>query len=74
MEITKCDIPEIVLVINLNFEIMWIPITIDDYVKVHLKKNPNEKEKVLRVRIEALENDSPRQGQKILEQGSALLN
>jgi hypothetical protein len=30
---------------------MWIPITIDDYVKVHLKKNPNEK--VLRVRIEA---------------------
>ena len=74
MEITKCDIPEIVLVINLNFEIMWIPITIDDYVKVHLKKNPNEKENVLRVRIEVLENSSPRQGQKILEQGSALLN
>jgi hypothetical protein len=53
---------------------MWIPITIDDYVKVHLKKNPNENEKVLRVRTEALENDSPRQGQKILERGSALLN
>jgi hypothetical protein len=63
-----------VLDINPNYKIMWIPITIDDYVKVHLKKNPNENEKVLRVRIEALENDSPRQGQKILERGSALLN
>lgn len=36
---------------------MWIPITIDDYVKVHLKKNPNENEKVLRVRIEAALDD-----------------
>jgi hypothetical protein len=45
------------LVINLNFKIMWIPITIDDYVKVHLKKNPNENEKVLRVRIEAALED-----------------
>ena len=53
---------------------MWIPITIDDYVKIHLQNNPNEKEKVLRVRIEALKHVSPRQGQKILEQGSALLN
>ena len=53
---------------------MWIPITIDEYVKIHLEKNPKENEKVLRVRIESLENDSPRQGQKILEQGSALLN
>ena len=52
---------------------MWIPISIDEFVKVHLKKNPNEKENVLRVRIEVLENDSPCQGHKILEQGSALL-
>jgi hypothetical protein len=74
MEITNCDIHEIVLIVILNFKIMWIPISIDDYVQVHLKKNPNEKENVLKVRIEALENDSPRQGQKILEQGSALLN
>ena len=36
---------------------MQIPITIDDYVKVHLKKNPNEKENVLRVRIEAALDD-----------------
>jgi hypothetical protein len=36
---------------------MWIPVTIDDYVKVHLKKNPNENEKVLRVRIEAALDD-----------------
>ena len=53
---------------------MWTPITIDDYIKDHLKKNPNENEKVLRVRIEALKHVSPSQGQKILEQGSALLN
>ena len=53
---------------------MWTPITIDDFVKIHLKKNPNENEKVLRVRIEVLEHDSPRQGQKNLEQGSVLLN
>jgi hypothetical protein len=53
---------------------MWILITIDDYIKDHLKKNPNENEKVLRVRIEVLEHDSPRQGQKNLEQGSILLN
>jgi hypothetical protein len=51
MEITKCDIHEIVLVVNQNIKIMWIPITIDDYVKVHLKKNPNEKGNGLRVRI-----------------------
>ena len=36
---------------------MWIPITIDKYVKIHLKKNPNENEKVLRVRIEAALDD-----------------
>lgn len=36
---------------------MWIPITIDEYVKIHLKKNPNENEKVLRVRIEAALDD-----------------
>jgi len=32
---------------------MWNPISIDRYVKIHLKKNPNEQEKVLRIRIEA---------------------
>lgn len=32
---------------------MWTPISIDKYVKIHLKKHPNEDEKVLRVRIEA---------------------
>ena len=63
-----------VLVINENPKNMWIPFSIDDYVKVHLKKNSYERENVLRVRIEALENDSPRQGQKNLEQGSVLLN
>ena len=53
---------------------MWIPISVDEFIKLHLEKNPKENEKVLRVRIEVLENDSPRQGQKILELGSALLN
>jgi hypothetical protein len=46
-----------VLVINNNSKIMWVPITIDDYVKLHLQKNPNENEKVLRVRIEAALDD-----------------
>ncbi|MGD0753905.1 MAG: hypothetical protein ABR927_02500 [Bacteroidales bacterium] len=36
---------------------MWNPISIDKYVKIHLKKNPNENEKVLRVRIEAALDD-----------------
>lgn len=36
---------------------MWNPISIDQYVKIHLKKNPNENEKVLRVRIEAALDD-----------------
>jgi len=36
---------------------MWNPISIDRYVKIHLKKNPNENEKVLRVRIEAALDD-----------------
>jgi len=36
---------------------MWIPISIDEYVKVHLKKNPNESENVLRVRLEAALDD-----------------
>ncbi len=53
---------------------MWIPISVDEFIKLHLEKNPKENEKVLGVRIEVLENDSPRQGQKILELGSALLN
>ena len=36
---------------------MWTPISIDKFVKIHLKKNPNENEKVLRVRIEAALDD-----------------
>jgi hypothetical protein len=36
---------------------MWNPISIDKYVKLHLKKYPNENEKVLRVRIEAALDD-----------------
>jgi hypothetical protein len=35
---------------------MWIPISVDKFVELHLKKHPEENEKVLRVRIEALEN------------------
>jgi hypothetical protein len=42
---------------HLNFDIMWNPISIDRYVKIHLKKNPDENEKVLRVRIEAALDD-----------------
>jgi hypothetical protein len=36
---------------------MWAPISIDKFVKIHLKKNPNANEKVLRVRIEAALDD-----------------
>jgi hypothetical protein len=36
---------------------MWIPISIDEYVKIHLLENPDEKENVLRVRIEAALDD-----------------
>jgi hypothetical protein len=36
---------------------MWVPITVNKYVKLHLKKNPGENEKVLRVRIEAALED-----------------
>ena len=36
---------------------MWNPISIDRYVKIHLKKNPKENEKVLRVRLEAALDD-----------------
>jgi hypothetical protein len=32
---------------------MWTPISIDKFVRIHMKKNPDEKEKVLRIRIEA---------------------
>jgi len=36
---------------------MFIPITIDNYLKEHMESNPGENEKVLRIRIEtALEN------------------
>ena len=36
---------------------MWIPISVDKFVKLHLEKNPKENEKVLRVRIEAAMDD-----------------
>lgn len=45
------------LFIYLKYESMWKPISIDKFVKLHLKKNPNENEKVLRVRIEAALDD-----------------
>ena len=32
---------------------MWNPISIDQFVKIHLKNNPNDNEKVLKVRIES---------------------
>jgi hypothetical protein len=38
-------------------EIMFTPISIDKFVRIHLKKNPGESEKVLRVRIEAALDD-----------------
>jgi hypothetical protein len=36
---------------------MWSPISFDKFVKLHLKKNPKENEKVLRVRLEAALDD-----------------
>lgn len=36
---------------------MWTPISIDKFIKIHLKKNPDEKENVLRVRVEAAMDD-----------------
>ena len=33
---------------------MWNPISIDQFVKIHLKKNPNDSEKALKERIEAV--------------------
>lgn len=36
---------------------MWTPISINRFVKLYLKKNSNENEKVLRVRIEAALED-----------------
>ena len=36
---------------------MWTPISVDKFVKLHLKKNPKENEKVLRVRLEAALED-----------------
>ncbi len=38
-------------------EIMFTPISIDKFVRIHLKMNPAEDEKVLRVRIEAALDD-----------------
>ena len=32
---------------------MWTPISLDKYVKLHMKKHPGENDKVLRVRVEA---------------------
>ena len=32
---------------------MWNPISIDKYVKIHLRKNQNDNEKALRMRIDA---------------------
>jgi hypothetical protein len=32
---------------------MWKPISIDQYVKIHLRKNPNDNEKTIKMRIDA---------------------
>lgn len=32
---------------------MWTPVSIEKFVKIYLKKNPSDKENVIRVRIEA---------------------
>ncbi len=32
---------------------MWNPISIDRYIKIHLKKNPNDNERILKMRIDA---------------------
>lgn len=32
---------------------MWKPISIDKYIKIHLKKNPDDNERTLKMRIEA---------------------
>ena len=32
---------------------MWKPISIDQYVKIHLRKNPNDNEKTIKIRIDA---------------------
>lgn len=32
---------------------MWNPISIDKYIKIHLKKNPNDNEKTVKMRIDA---------------------
>jgi hypothetical protein len=45
------------LSVYLKYESMWNPISIEKFVKIHLRKNPNENEKVLRVRIEAALDD-----------------
>jgi hypothetical protein len=36
---------------------MFTPISIDKFIRIHLKKNPGDNEKVLRVRIEAALDD-----------------
>jgi hypothetical protein len=56
-KIRKNEKMPIMLAINRIFISMWNPISIDKYVKIHLKKNPDENEKVLRVRIEAALDD-----------------
>ena len=32
---------------------MWKPVSIDQYVRIHLRNNPNDNEKTLRMRIDA---------------------
>ena len=54
MGITIFDIS---VLVQLNFKVMWTPISVDEFVKLHLKKNAKENEKVLRVRIEAALDD-----------------
>jgi len=53
LKITNSDIHLVRLLIYLNHRSMWTPISIDKFIKVHLKKNPNDNETALKMRIEA---------------------
>jgi hypothetical protein len=41
------------LFINQNLKSMWKPISIDQYIKIHLKKNPCDDDTTLKMRIES---------------------
>lgn len=53
MEIINVRIQYVRLLIDLYIKSMWKPISIDQFVKVHLKKKPNDNEKTVRMQIDA---------------------